>query len=290
MLNIQKTHTKMAIKKLKKQSFLFYINSPETELYHKGDLLYAFDINRSEIKMAKFAVVVEGEIDAIASWQAGIKNVVAIKGSALTERQVELLARVCETVVMALDADLAGDAAARRGIQLAENKGLVVKVVNFGGEGKDPGDIATKEPEKWRKMVDEAIGVYDFYLQSAVKRYGLDAIGKQKIGKELLPIWGAIDDEILRAHYVGKLAEVLGVRDEDVRNQMAKLKIGEKSNTEKVDKSGKTTTVKEVEAKEGREAKESRVVMLAVLGKREDEFKKQELSQLLKPKMIKSLT
>ena len=208
-----------------------YVNTPETEIYHKSELLYGLDITRSEIKNLGWAVVVEGEIDAIASWQAGVKNVVAIKGSALTEKQVELLRRLCDTIVLALDTDVAGDAAARRGISIADSVGLMVKVINSKSEAlnpkhfKDPGDWAVEDPEGWKKAVAEAIPVYDFYLQSAVDRYGLEVAGKKKIGQELLPIWANISDEIVRAHYIKLLTKTLGVEEEDIRQQMAKTLI-----------------------------------------------------------------
>ena len=206
-----------------------YVNTPETEIYHKSELLYGLDITRAEIKAKGQAVVVEGEIDAIASWQGGVKNVVAIKGSALTEKQVELLRRICDTVILALDTDMAGDAAARRGISIADSVGLMVKVINSKSETlnpkhfKDPGDWASKDPEGWKKAVAGAIPVYDFYLQSAVERYGLDVTGKKKIGQELLPIWAGISDEIVKAHYIKLLAKTLGVEEEDVRAQLAKI-------------------------------------------------------------------
>jgi len=205
-----------------------YVNTPETEVYHKGDLLYGLDVNKTEIKTAGWVVVVEGELDSIASWQAGVKNVVAIKGSALTLKQVEILRRYVDTVVLALDADLAGDAAARRGIEVAQKQGLIVKIVNAGSEElnpkkyKDPGEWGIGDPEGWIKAVEAAIPIYDFYLESAVKRHGLDAVGKTKVGRELLPLWAGIDDEIMKAHYVKKLAGILEVGEEDVRKQMEK--------------------------------------------------------------------
>lgn len=199
-----------------------YVNTPETEIYHKSELLYGLDLTRSEIKQAKYAIVVEGEIDAIASWQAGVKNVVAIKGSALTARQVELLHRLGDTVVLALDTDLAGDAASRRGIEIAEKAGLIIKVAPLSGVAKDPGELAISAPKKWTAAVEKAIPIYDFYLSSAVERFGLEAEGKKKISRELLPIWNSIDDEIVKAHYIQKLASTLGVGEMDVRAQMAK--------------------------------------------------------------------
>ena len=206
-----------------------YVNTPETEIYHKSELLYGLDVTRAEIKNAGWAVVVEGEIDAIASWQAGVKNVVAIKGSALTEKQVELLRRICDTIVLALDMDVAGDAASRRGIEIADRNGLMVKVVKLTG-AKDPGEYAIADPEGWKEAVKNAIPIYDFYLQSAVERYGLDVAGievagKKKIGQELLPIWAGISDEIVKAHYIKLLAKTLGVEEEDIRHQMTKTLI-----------------------------------------------------------------
>jgi DNA primase len=174
-------------------------------------------------------VVVEGEIDAIASWQAGLSNVVAIKGSALTARQVELLKRYGDTVVLSLDADLAGDMAARRGIEIAEKAGMIIKVVEAGSlatnpnKYKDPGDWATENPEGFIKAVDEAVPIYDFYMASAVERHGLSAVGKTKIGRELLPIWARIEDDIARGHYIKKLAEVLGVEEGDIRGELGKI-------------------------------------------------------------------
>jgi DNA primase len=205
-----------------------YVNTSETELYHKGDLLYGLDVNKSEIKSKNSAVIVEGEIDSIASFQAGVGNVVAIKGSALTARQVELLKRYTDTIILALDADLAGDMAARRGIELAEKAGMIIKVVEAGSlktnpkKYKDPGEWAIKDGEGWKNAVEEAVGIYDFYITSAVERHGLEAVGKTKVGKELLPIWARIEDEIVKGHYVKKLAGMLGVAEEDVRKQMNK--------------------------------------------------------------------
>lgn len=209
-----------------------YVNTPETEIYHKSDLLYGLDLTRSDIKQAKFAVIVEGEIDMIASWQSGVKNVVAIKGSALTARQVELLHRLVDTIILALDTDLAGDAASRRGIEIAEKAGLIIKVAVISG-AKDPGELAIAAPDKWKGFVNEAIPIYDFYLQSAVERYGLEAEGKKKISRELLPIWNSIDDEIVKAHYIQKLADTLGVGETDVRAQMMKSSANPKSQESK---------------------------------------------------------
>lgn len=244
-----------------------YVNTPETEIYHKSELLYGLDVTRAEIKNAGRAVVVEGEIDAIASWQSGVKNVVAIKGSALTEKQVELLRRICDTVILALDTDVAGDAASRRGIEIADKNGLMVKMVKLLG-AKDPGEYAIADAEGWKKAVAEAIPIYDFYLQSAVERYGLDVAGKKKIGQELLPIWAGISDEIVKAHYVRKLADILEVGEEAVWSQLAKTQ------SSKVKSQNNEQMTNEKMTKSRRELLEEYVIELALKGGKTGELPK----------------
>src|SRR3989344_4310689 len=147
-----------------------YINSPETEVYHKSRVLYAFNLTKKEIKKAGSVVVVEGELDALSSWQAKVKNVVAIKGSAVTEEQLKLIFRYTRNVVLALDADQAGEEAVKRAITTADRMGVNVRVALIRG-GKDPDEIAQKSAHKWHALVGKAVSVYDFYLQSALKRF-----------------------------------------------------------------------------------------------------------------------
>lgn len=200
-----------------------YINSPETPLYHKSELLYGLEINKEEVKKANRAVVVEGELDMISSYQAGIKNVAAIKGSALTQEQIELLKRFCENVSLALDSDSAGEAASRRGIELAEKAGLNVRIIRMKF-GKDPDECAQKSARLWKDSVNEAVPVYDFYLESGLKRYGVKTIeGKRKLSEEMAGILAKVDNEVIKDHYIKKLAKVLEVEEEAVRMEVEKF-------------------------------------------------------------------
>jgi DNA primase len=200
-----------------------YVNSPETPIYHKSRLLYGLWLTRAEIKKVDRVVVVEGELDAISSYQAGVREVVAIKGSALTEEQLRLMSRFTNNLVLALDSDLAGDASARRGIELADRAGFSIKVVEVKG-GKDPDEVAQKSPDRWRKMVEGAVSIYDYFLDSAFGRHDArTAEGKRKIGQELVPILGKITSEIVRAHYVSQLAARLRVSEEVVIREIEKL-------------------------------------------------------------------
>ncbi len=200
-----------------------YVNTPETLVYHKSELLYPLQITKEAIKKENSAVVVEGELDAISSYQVGIQNVVAIKGSALTEPQARLLKRFTENLILSLDADTAGDIASRRGIEIADNLGLNIKVVSLE-KYKDPDEAAQKEPEYFKKQLASAENVYDFFINSAFKRFrGQTPEEKKKIGQELIPILARIEDQIVKDIYIKKLANRLGVNEESIILQIEKL-------------------------------------------------------------------
>lgn len=199
-----------------------YINSPETALYHKSHMLYGLLETKRDIKSQKFAIVVEGEMDVLASWQAGIKNVCAIKGSALTQEQVKLISRFTKKIIFCLDTDFAGDAAARRGIQIAENEGLEIRVAQLIGY-KDPGEAAVADPKAYKRAITEAVGVWDFIIDSVFKKYKTsDGENKAKISRELVPLLATIQDSIIRAHYVGITAQKLSVPIDAVESEIGK--------------------------------------------------------------------
>ena len=200
-----------------------YINSPETPIYHKGSLLYGLNLSKPRIKEKKTAIVVEGELDMISSWQAGVKNTVAIKGSALTEEQVRLLSRFGEKLILALDTDLAGDAAARRGIAIAQSQGLTVKVARIEGS-KDPDEAARGDPEGYKKALIKAVGVWDYLVDSVFERLGGNTgEEKQMVSREIVPILAGIPDKIVQAYYVEEVAKRLGVPQSAVGEQIERF-------------------------------------------------------------------
>ncbi len=186
-----------------------YINSPETPIFTKGSLLFGLNAAKETIREKNEAVLVEGEFDVISAHKVGVTNAVASKGTALTEKQVALLARLCENVALCFDMDLAGDAASRRGIELLDMAGLNVKVVRLSS-GKDPDEFAQKDAEGFKKAVEEAMNVYDYLIESALKRSNpTTGEGKKKIGREILPVISKISDELMRAHFITKLSKSL---------------------------------------------------------------------------------
>lgn len=200
-----------------------YINTSETPVYSKSNVLYGFDVTREVIAKENQAILMEGEFDVISSFQAGIGNAVAIKGSALTEGHVNLLRRFTDRLVFALDSDLAGDAAARRGIELADASGLDIRVVSMPS-GKDPDEAARGNPGLLRKAIKEAEPIYDYFLRSVSSRFDLStAYGKKKASEELLPTVAAIENPIVQSHYVKVYADTLGVTEDAVRDGMKKV-------------------------------------------------------------------
>lgn len=226
-----------------------YINTAETPVYIKGDILYGMDITKEDIKKEKFCVIVEGEIDAIRSYQAGVKNVVAIKGTALTDGQLRLLKRYTENLTMSLDADFAGDAAARRGIEMADNLGFNIKVVELL-KGKDPDEAVGLGV--WRESVEKSVPIYDYFIDSAFKRNDSESVfGKKKIGEELFPIISRISNDIVKAHYIKALAGRLGVSEEVIESGVAKtirkeeLGVFRKQGEEKTNKKTREEAIEE---------------------------------------------
>jgi DNA primase len=178
------------------------------------------NLTKGDIKKQNEAIIVEGEMDMLMSYQSGVKNVVASKGTAFTEEHIETLKKYTDTLSLCFDTDLAGDAAARRGIEMADRAGLNLKVIQVEG-AKDPADTILNNPEKWFTAVKEATPIYDYYLQSADKRYKVkNASDKKAVFAELLPIWSKIADPITKEHYIEKLAALLMVKDDLVRQEL----------------------------------------------------------------------
>ena len=211
-----------------------YINSPDTPIYHKSRVLYGLSLAKERIKEKKTAIVVEGELDMISSYQAGIQNTVAIKGSALTEEQVRLLARFCQKMILALDADFAGDTAARRGIAVAQTHGFEIKVARLG-DYKDPDEAAQKAIGEYKKALIGAVGVWDFLIESVFSRLGGESgEAKRKVSQEITPILASIPDKIVQAHYVEKVAKKLSVPTDAVEAEIEALLARKESDEPKI--------------------------------------------------------
>ncbi|MCS7091880.1 MAG: DNA primase [Patescibacteria group bacterium] len=197
-----------------------YINTPETAVYRKSELLYGIHLAKRHIKMQKSAVVVEGELDMISCYQVGVKNVVAIKGSALTSDQAHMLSRLCSKIILAFDSDFAGDSAAKRGIKVLNEYGFEVSVAEFG-KYKDPDEAARCDKQSLFKGIDNAVPVWDFIISSIFKKHAKDGnFSKSRISREVVAVLCEIDDLIIRSFYINFVAGKLGVSQEVVEAQV----------------------------------------------------------------------
>lgn len=196
-----------------------YINSPETPLYTKGRHLYA--LNLAKQSKARHIIIVEGYMDVISLFQAGIDCVVASLGTALTENQARLLARYTESVVIGFDADKAGQSAALRSLDILQKNNLKISVLQVP-DGKDPDDYIRKHgPERFSALVEKALPLMDFKLL-AIKRKAsesgqLDLLAYQDAACDLL---AGEENAILRELYAGKLAAELSASPETVLREI----------------------------------------------------------------------
>lgn len=200
-----------------------YINSPETVTYHKSQMLYGLYENREVIRKEDKIVLVEGELDMIPSVQAGVSYVVAIKGSAFTTEQAQIISRYSRNVYMSLDADSAGQEAIKRAVAIAESLDLSIRVVQVKG-GKDPGDVASENPTAWREMVKGAVLYWDFLIDSASAKHDpASGEGANEITREVIPSLAQVANKVVQAHYVRKLATKLGVGESVVYEEIARF-------------------------------------------------------------------
>jgi len=205
-----------------KENIAKYVNTPQTLLYDKSRTLYGLDKAKVEIRKKDVCVMVEGYMDAIMSFQAGVENVVATSGTALTNSQLKILKRYSNNLLSAFDMDVAGDSATKRGIDLAQAQGFNIKVVTMIG-GKDPADIVAENSENWPKMIGEAKSILQFYFESAFSHFDSKTPeGKREISKVLLPVLKIIPSAIERAYWVQELARKLQVKEETVEEELKK--------------------------------------------------------------------
>ncbi len=195
-----------------------YVNSPETIVYKKRRLVYALDRAKNQIKKADFAVLVEGNMDAISSHEAGVKNVVAVSGTAFSEEQIDILKRYCSRLALAFDADIAGQNAASRALPHAWKSGLQVMVVVLPPGFKDPDEVIRKDPALWRKAISEARDMIEFSVDRALATVDpRDPYAKRESLQSLRPIFALLEDPVLRDHWIHAVSQRLALGEDVVR-------------------------------------------------------------------------
>lgn len=235
-----------------------YINSPETEIYHKSQMFFGLNLAKESIKKENLAIIVEGELDVISPYQVGVKNVVAIKGTALTEEQLILIRRYADTLILGLDSDFAGNKAAIRSIELADKMDFEIKVLDLEGKYKDPDEAIKGDLEFFKKKLKEADSIWDFVLDSSIKNYGVETSkGKKMILMTILPFLAKINNLVIRSDYLRKVATAINSDEDSVAEEFQKYLKAE-NGVIPIRKEGK----EEVEKGDMRERLEERLLTL----------------------------
>jgi len=195
-----------------------YLNSPETPVYKKQDILYGLFQAKETMRKENFVIMVEGNIDILSSHRMEISNIVAPLGTAFTANQAKLVKRFCETIYFCFDTDEAGTKALIRGIELAESAGLKHKVVNITGF-QDADELICKgsDPKAWEEAVKNASDSVEYLIKKFAENLDLGtANGKAQFRDKILPVISSIKDDITLAHYSKEVAMMLEVETKTV--------------------------------------------------------------------------
>lgn len=210
-----------------------YLNSPETPLFRKSRILYGFDRAKMAIRKHNFAVLVEGQMDLVMSHQAGWANTVAVSGTAFTQEHAQLVKRMSDNLVLALDADEAGIKAAGRAARAALQGGLNVKVAQLP-EGADPADLILKDAEAWRAAIRDSKDIITFLLDVLRAHAKNDETFRRTVEAVVLPFVGDIQSPIEREQHFKEIAMRLGVSQKAVEDSFARVPQMKESALERV--------------------------------------------------------
>jgi DNA primase len=205
-----------------------YINTPQTILYDKSRHIYGLHLAKTAIHRHKYAVLVEGNLDVIASNQVGVEQVVATAGTALTEYQLKALSRLTTDIRLCFDADSAGINATERAIPIASKVGVSLGIITIP-TGKDPDELIAKSPEQWQVAIGKSQYALDWLINHYRKELDVtSAVGKRQFSDIIMTVVQRLADRVEQDHYIQEVANILGVtRDAlasklDDKNNIAK--------------------------------------------------------------------
>ncbi len=198
-----------------------YINTPATPLYDKSRHVYGMHLAKEAIRKIKFVVLAEGNLDVIASHQAGVRQVVATAGTALTEPHLKALSRLTGDIRLCFDADKAGVAATERAIPVAAKVGVSLQIITIPS-GKDPDELIKQAVGVWEKVITQPQYAVDWLIERYTTSLDLStAQGKKELSDVVLRVVRQLPDSVEQDHYLGKLAELLSVNKQALSTKLA---------------------------------------------------------------------
>jgi DNA primase len=198
-----------------------YINTPQTMLYDKSRHVYGLHLAKEAIRKKKYSVVAEGNLDVIASHQAGVRQVVATAGTALTEQHLKALGRFSGDIRLSFDADAAGLNATERAIPIASKVGVSLSIITIPS-GKDPDELIKQDPAKWEATIERPQYALDWLMARYEKQLDItSAQGKRQFSDVIMQVVRGLQDQVEQEHYIAEIGKVIGVSRDAL---LAKLK------------------------------------------------------------------
>lgn len=209
-----------------------YLNSPETQLFSKGRVLYGLNLAKSGIKKEDRVILVEGQMDVIALHQAGVTETVASSGTAVTEQQLQILSKYTQNFFLGFDGDTAGVNTTEKVIQLLLKNDLSGRVLQFR-QYKDAGELFEKDPKMWPEILKNASEMIDWLIDQKVKTVGsLQFVeNKKKLTSVILPTLQLVPDATRLDYYIQRLASLLQVSSESLYSALRKTSQPNQTNT-----------------------------------------------------------
>ncbi|MFA6973278.1 MAG: DNA primase [Parcubacteria group bacterium] len=205
-----------------------YVNTPETEVYHKSKILYGIDKAKQAMRQEDFVLLVEGNMDVIASSQAGLKNTVAVSGTALTLEQVAIIKRYTSKIKMFFDMDSAGEAATKKSIKLCFVQDVAVQVVTLPA-GKDAAELAQKDPAQLLAAVAQAKDAMEYFFEKIFSKYDKNKVEDKKIiAAELLDMISNIASAIGKSHWLKELSGELNTSEAVLTDMLKQANLKER--------------------------------------------------------------
>ena len=210
-----------------------YVNSPETELYNKSEILFGYHKAKQGIRSLDFSLIVEGQFDLVLAHQAGYTNTVAISGTSMTPYHVQLLGRLSDRSVLALDADSAGINSIKRAATLMLGRGMDIKVAEIPN-GKDPADLVAEDKKKLKEVIGKAVHVVPFLMHIIQKETKDERTFRLRVRDEVLPFLVLMPSKVDQEYFEEIIAKELQSTKDSIHFEVERLRESSTEQTETV--------------------------------------------------------
>ncbi len=209
-----------------------YLNSPETELFNKSEILFGLDKAKKDIRLKDYSILVEGQMDLVMLHQSGFTNTVASSGTAITEKHLVKLQRLSNRLVMSFDSDSAGFSASDRSAKIALALGVELKLVQMPS-GKDPADLAKEDPEMLRDCFKNSKNIVDFYVDNLLSQSLSPRELSSEIRKNVLPYVAELPNKTDRDEAIKQIVRKTFISEEALKDDLSQVRLGVDSKEKK---------------------------------------------------------